>query len=545
MVHGHILLRFRRLGWPLCLSLNGALRFTQRRIWDMSIARLGLLVITVGSLQVIPANAEDFFLTIGGGYTRSANQASLERNALLFEQVLQAQHPEGLRHDIYFADGDGQSPDLQVIDRDTIPLANQLMAEFFGSERDLGLHYRNHQVPGVAGSTDPENIRKWFHSTGNEMQPGDRLVVYVTAHGNRSSDRDNRYETSIATWGRGAIKVSELVRLLDGLPDNVEVVVIMVQCYAGGFARYIFNDGEPEKGLSPQRRAGFFATVHDRPAAGCTAEVDDVDNREYSTVFWAALRGHDSAGQPIDPADYDQDGSVSFAEAHAYTILHAETVDLPVKSSGEFLRVYSRFRDDAVKSTSTRAKGIKQTANPGPLAADVDYALLLDLATPDQYTVLQGLSDQLGLHGDDRLADARRVLKDRSSRGRSRGRRNADPQRKLHDQIADDLKARWPELANPLNPLSIELLTARSDEFVAAIEQHPEYARYLELKSASRQTSSDDVKKVKHERFVRVCENIILAENLHRGGNEELIAKYESLLRAESATLRPPAYGVQ
>ena len=101
------------------------------------------------------------------------------------------------------------------------------------------------------------------------MNEGDRLFVYVTAHGGGSRDRKNSHETTIAMWDRSSLKMTEFVALLDDLPNGVNVVCVMVQCHAGGFARMIFNDGDPDKGLSPQRRTGFFATVHDRKAAGC------------------------------------------------------------------------------------------------------------------------------------------------------------------------------------------------------------------------------------------------------------------------------------
>src|SRR5262245_13740911 len=37
------------------------------------------------------AAGKDFFLTIGGGYSRSGNQASLEKNVLFFERLLSEQ----------------------------------------------------------------------------------------------------------------------------------------------------------------------------------------------------------------------------------------------------------------------------------------------------------------------------------------------------------------------------------------------------------------------------------------------------------------------
>src|SRR5262249_52766196 len=146
-------------------------------------------------------------------------------------------------------------------------------------------------------------------------------------------------------WNDERLSVSELVRLLDGLPEGVSVVAVMVQCYTGGFARMIYDHADPERGLTKQSRCGFFATVHDREAAGCTPDVDEAPYVEYSTYFWEALAGHSRTGKPITPPDYDGDGKVSFAEAHAYTVLNADTIDLPLTTSSEFLGEESQFKD--------------------------------------------------------------------------------------------------------------------------------------------------------------------------------------------------------
>ena len=358
--------------------------------------RLSIVIITLAVTVLLSPgpsllNAKDTLLTIGGGYARSGNQASLEKNVLYFQRALQEQGLGRLPHTIYFADGLNSGRDLQVMDRDSVPKANRLMSEFFGDTDDLGLSYRDHQVQGVRGSTRPENIRKWFATDGRQLKRGDRLVVYVTSHGNQSSDRRDPYNTTIATWDNTSIKMKEFVQMLDGLADGVEVVVIMVQCHAGGFARFIFNEGDPDKGLSKQRRSGFFATVHDRNAAGCTPEIDEANYVEYSTYFWAAIAGRDRSGRAIDRPDYDGDGDISFDEAHAYVILTADTIDLPVKSSGEYLTVHSKFGDGDDSKL---------------LPNDIPYEKLLALATPVQKAILEGLSEQLDLNGSDRLVDA-------------------------------------------------------------------------------------------------------------------------------------------
>src|SRR3954463_11609834 len=141
------------------------------------------------------AAARDFFLTIGGGHSRDSNQASLEKNVLFYQQLLKEQNVPAAQQSIYFASGVASNKDVQAIDAGSLPKANRLMAEFFGTERDLGLHYRANEVPNVRGATTRENIQKWFKDVGQTLKSGDRLILYVTAHGEKSEDRKNPYQT--------------------------------------------------------------------------------------------------------------------------------------------------------------------------------------------------------------------------------------------------------------------------------------------------------------------------------------------------------------
>lgn len=473
------------------------------------------------------AAARDFLLTIGGGYAPEANQASLENNVLFYLRTLREQDLARLPHAVYFADGSAPAEDLQVRDAASLPKANRLMAEFFGSERDLGLRYRNHAVPGVRGAADPDNIRRWFSDVGPTMRRSDRLILYVTAHGDASEDRVNAHNTSISLWNHRRLTVTELVELLDRLPGGVSVVAVMVQCYTGGFARFIYNNADPDKGLSPQQRCGFFATVHDRAAAGCTSDVDEASYVEYSTYFWEALGGRTRTGESIARPDYDGNGRITLDEAHAYTVIKAETIDLPIKSSSEFLGVESLFADDE---------------HPGLLPEDATYDQVYAAATPAERAILDGLSAQLSLSGNSRIETARRESQAprRGPRRRDRGRSPRQSADRLRRSIADDLELRWPELANVLNPGAVELLTTRSQSFVAAVEQHPSYRQYRELQEQVSRRPDPEKRRTKFERFINTAEDIILRENLKRLGDAKLLAQYEAIVAAESTTLGGP-----
>ncbi|MCP4505648.1 MAG: hypothetical protein GY826_04545 [Fuerstiella sp.] len=99
------------------------------------------------------------------------------------------------------------------------------------------------------------------------------------------------------------------------------------------------------------------------------------------------------------------------------------------------------------------------------------------------------------------------------------------------------MKRRWPELSNVLNPVAIDLLTTRREEFIAAVEGHRDYKRYREqVEDASGQPNTEK-KKVRYERFVRTAENVILRENLRLLDDTKRLQQYQVIVEAESASL--------
>ncbi len=49
--------------------------------------------------------ANDYVVTIGGGYEPAGNQASLEANVLFFQKLVEEHLPETSQHQVFFADG--------------------------------------------------------------------------------------------------------------------------------------------------------------------------------------------------------------------------------------------------------------------------------------------------------------------------------------------------------------------------------------------------------------------------------------------------------
>ncbi|MBM3999082.1 MAG: hypothetical protein FJ297_05990 [Planctomycetes bacterium] len=474
------------------------------------------------------ASAEDYFLAIGGGYAPSSNQVSLEKNVLLFERLIHEEYPGGAPTDVFFSDGDDASRDLQFEGpRTDVPEVNRLLAEVFLQTRNLDYAYRTNAVPSVRGGATRENITRWFDERAAKLGDGDRLFIYATAHGGAGPDKQRPTNTKLMLWNHQQFTVEEFVGLLDKVPPRVRVVLIMAQCYAGGFADVVFQSGKADQGATEADRCGFFATVHDRPAAGCTPDITEENYREYSTYFWEAIRGRTRGGEPIARPDYDGDHIVSFDEAHAYTQLVSSTIDIPIKTSDAFLRSASKLGD---------------AEHADLLNADAPFDQLASIAAPWDRAVLDGLSRELEVTAPARGEAARalaksieedRKKKDQEIRGKTGARDGAA------GEIRRDLTNTWPELNNVWRPEVQVLLTAQADDVVKVVRDHPRFTRLrdlnAELDQLQKQKGDLDCRFAKTQRLLRTLDNVALAANLSKVAPSERQARYARLVQSEHA----------
>jgi len=481
-----------------------------------------------------PARATDHFLTIGGGYSPSGNQVSLEKNVQYFQRMLGDMGLGAAPQHVLFADGAEPGRDLQVADhRRAVPKVNQYLSAILGSTKGMRYRYRSHELK-TDGPSARNTIDQWFDDEGQKLDRDDRLVLYFTGHGGKG-EKDNAENTTIMLWNRASFRMKEFVERLDKVEQDTPVVLVMVQCYSGGFANVIFNEGDPKKGLTDHDRAGFFATVHSRPAAGCTPDIREENYQEYSTYFWAALYGETRLGEKVDTPDFNDDGKVSFDEAHAYALIASDSIDISIKTSDALLRHFSRTKAENGESQDEL------------LTADSDYAKLLEHADASSRAVLEALSAKLGLEGEQRAAQARKLEGEfqnkRNELNKEKG-KLAGEARKLRSVIADAIKAQYPELDNPFHPLVTAMCSdeAAGRPLVELIESHPSFKRFMEISERVEKfdTEARDFERqwVKCKRFEYVAESVALAANLEKVAEEQVVARYRKLLEAERATLK-------
>jgi hypothetical protein len=532
------------------------------------------------------AIAEDYFLTIGGGYSVTGNQLSLERNVIFQQGVLAAQRPDGPRHDVFFADGDDTGPEVQCRDPlfyERCPPARRIMAELFSDEDSMDLVYRNNEIASLAGPSDLSLVKRRMREISRQIKPHDRLIIYVTGHGGEAeqgngddydyeydeasqswkananedeSEREyNRYDTSFYLWNSESVSASEFATWLDRMPRETHVVLVMVQCFAGGFAHTIFQQADAELGLSPHARCGFFAQVHDRGAAGCTPDANEADYEEYSSYFWGALGGKTRTGQAITSADYNDDGRVSFAEAHTYAVIESKTIDVPVRTSDALLRHYSQLRKQPKETESSDDNpvgrlwdllGSKSGADGKKDLMDAEgtIAKLMDTARPDQRAILAQLPAKLGLEATSTVEDVKQKLgqvKSKLNVANAKLATAVSTQSTTLERVQEEVRELWPELHSDNSPSSMALTSERAEEFVETVTALPSYEslvaagkRVDEFAEEQLQLSRDEARL---QRLVNTCEAVALAANLPRIAPAEIVTRYQQLVAMEDGTL--------
>lgn len=492
------------------------------------------------------ATAGDQFFTIGGGYEPKGNQISLERNVQFLRSVLATERLDNPPHTVLFADGSDPHRDLQF--RDTsfaCPPARRIVMEIFGDVGDIDLSYRNHQVEGVLDATSPRNVETQLNQFASQLRARDRLFIYTTAHGG-SGDEGQEHNTSVYTWNHRRFTAKQLSGWLDKLPQHSPVVLVMVQCYAGGFAHTIFNEADQSKGLARQLRAGFFAQQHDRPAAGCTPEVSKASYQEYSTFFWAALAGRDRDGATIPKVDYDGNGVTSLAEAHTYAVCESNTIDIPMRTSDAFLAYFSSDGTTGQSPYTESGKSGEPRRLPSAelIREEGNFSKLLAVANELDRATVTRLAERLDLNLSGSLGQVDEAMK-QAKDNRRRVSRTAGRARSSHrrgrDRVAREIRKEWPELEADLSPMLASLMAERGEEFVQKVTKMPAYQTLQRLTKTKDRTADDLLEAKKREVLVQRLEHairrVVLHANLQHVASPPVMARYRRLLALEMSGL--------
>ncbi|HWA83155.1 MAG TPA: hypothetical protein VG820_06980 [Fimbriimonadaceae bacterium] len=324
-------------------------------------------------------------LMVGGGPDQSHNQVAIESNVRYVARLLRP----GTTTRILFTDGKPTSENVQC------------------QGDDQKIFYRAPQLPREDGPARSPNVRSELDAILKDLRghPMNRVLLYFTGHGsgNRRSSYDNNY---FDLWDEDQFSVRDLAASLKSFPKQSSIALVMVQCYSGAFGNVLFQDGDPISPLVDQHICGFFASVPQRPAAGCTPEINEANYRDFTGYFFAALTGIDRMGRTVTGADYNHDGKVGMNEAFAYALVHDDSIDTPVCTSDTFLRRFVTTPDETVFKTSF-AKA-RTWASPSQLAALDGLSKLLHYSDDDQLETAYQAFERIDVESDN-LADVRLI----------------------------------------------------------------------------------------------------------------------------------------
>ena len=451
---------------------------------------------TVPKSKVIPVTKDHFFI-FGGGYSATGNQVSLEKNVNFINSTLES-HPPASKH-ILFADGNKGGRSLQYRVKSGFPDQFQKMLIYcLGTTKRINDDYRPHRVQ-TQGQLKKVEIEKYFREQGAQLKKDERLFVYYTGHGGKGDKKDPQ-NTGLYLWHDGIYRMKDFTQRLQFVPPEVPVICVMVQCYSGGFQNIIFKDGDSKKGLTPNNICGFYATVYNRLAAGCTPEINEENYQEYSTWFWAALSGRNRLGFKILKPDYDGDGRTSFDEAHAYTLINLRSIDIPTKTSELLLRQYT-------PKTFSKSLGISQKSNlqqyikeADPSSNAVIVQLMRQTGAKTEWTIGNVLKEAEVLAK--KMADIKKINDELSKE-----------LKKLRPKVASKIRFFYPELANPHHPATNEILVHEKDKLRALLEKESIYMTFKEKyqKYLINRSASDVLQKkwVTLKRLARTMENVL------------------------------------
>ena len=516
-------------------------------------------LVSAGMVSV-RCEADDYFVTIGGGAEPRSNQASLEANVNFFKNVLQRSIGPRRQHSIFFADGSDSKADVQFeLDDDTRSKSIQLLANL-NRLPPSNIAYRDHQVTGYEGASRPTLIRSRMEQIARIAKAGDRVLIYVTAHGGKGSDKDP-FNTTIYCWNKSTISVREFSGWLDQFSVDVPVIMVMAQCYCGGFSHTLFSGGNEENGPSKHLRVGFFAQQHNLQAAGCRPDVKN--DEEFSSYFWGAMVGNSRSGKPMTDADVNKDRQVSFDEAYAHAVITSETIDIPLRSSDVLLRTYSKipnytFYSSRVPASRTPSPGTNESesiastenepstnqecnTDESVLCMSMTIDELIDKATPSNAHVVQKLCESLDIALDTPAEEVASLLGRRGSGpGFSRQGRRSSGRREL----LADIHERWPELAEEDWTKSSLLKPENEMPFLDEVQKLETFEAYerrkKDIEESTAKSKLAEMQRIKARRLLETLECIALAHNLTRTASEEIAKLYARMVVVENGCIGTP-----
>lgn len=439
------------------------------------LAQSGLLVLLLASVGGRLEAKPPAVLIFGGGWGPDGTQVSIEAHVMALADVLAPAGPE-----VLFAGPDAKARSVQVI-AERPDEVGEFLALIFGEGTGVGVDYR----PPTRAASGPATESKLIEALTQRAEHVQGTVVFGVGHGQLLGEEDQQ-ESGLALWGsRDALSLSRFAEAIDRVRWKGPLAMVLGQCHSGGFARLAFAGAKPRRGLARPTRCVLAAVPEDRPASGCTSDLDDASARAFMAIIAEAF-------SRASEADLDKDRAVSLAEAFTYARIHDQTVNVPVRSS----ELYLRGAVSAPKSIPKR----KVLLSSAPIE---ERAVLQSVVTEGEFEDVKAQFDALmdrRRQGGDRLDELIR----RSDEARA--------------TVQEILFSEWPELTSRLHATSRRLLSLDAREIRAFLEGRPELEALRNARAAETQQEAElealERQSARLERWIRAAENVAYERSL-------------------------------
>ncbi len=197
-------------------------------------------------------------LILAGGGVAEENHHSHLVHVQTLDYLLQERGVDPRDITLFWADGTAPGPDRGIIDEAPIPHERLIEGTALDAPTALGSRLENTIFPGRdVRPAKRAALKKWLAEVGPTLTAEDTLFVAVTDHG--EPDPTGGRETAITLWD-DRWTVSQMEVDLRPVSEDTRVVLMLSQCYSGGFAD-----------LARRRRnlCGSFSTHADRMSYGC------------------------------------------------------------------------------------------------------------------------------------------------------------------------------------------------------------------------------------------------------------------------------------
>lgn len=400
---------------------------------------------------------------------------------------------------VYFAAG--ATPTVRAV-QEVAPQrerAADLLARIFDRPDDLHVRYRATKLTPKGAATKRDVLRAFA-----KLDPKRPAIVFGAGHGAKATDTT---PATIELWGPDdRMDAKEIATSL--VRRKKPTAFVLGHCHSGAFMDLAYVGADPKKAIRNPARCVFAAVPADREASGCTADVTDPSAPAYLAQFAKALTSK--------TADYDKDGTVSLDEAHAFATIEDRTIDVPVRTSEQF--VADELGDRSPEPTAYALTALKKGASPAERAV-LERTLPF---TPKRVADVQKKLDAL----DRRIEAGVRSLE-----------RAVDDKERYRRRIVDSVLLEWPELANRYHPKARALLAGDAKQVVDHIAKNPGLKRFQGAETRivveDRKLSKLEREAARLERWLRVARYVASKMVIERGRDERAKKGLASLVACE------------